>query len=72
VVPARAFRHGRSSLLGNLLADLERLHHSAPLSRFPEPPLITRADNRLEPIRLFQQFSALTHRRRAIDSKPSH
>ena len=33
------FRHGRSSVLGNLLTDLERLHHSAPLSRFPEPPL---------------------------------
>jgi uncharacterized ion transporter superfamily protein YfcC len=39
VVTARSFRHGRSSVLGNLLADLERLHHSAPLSRFPEPPL---------------------------------
>jgi hypothetical protein len=38
------FRRGRFVMvaprfLGNLLADLERLHHSAPLSRFPEPPL---------------------------------
>src|SRR4249919_3730226 len=39
VVPARSFRHGPSSVLGNPLADLERLHHSAPLPRFPEPPL---------------------------------
>src|SRR3954467_10593341 len=39
VVPAWTFRHGRSSVLGNLLADLERLHHSAPPFRFTEPPL---------------------------------
>jgi hypothetical protein len=42
VVPARSFRHGRSSVLSNLLADLERLQHLAPLFRFAEPPLFDR------------------------------
>ena len=39
VVPPWSSHHGRSSVLSNLLADLEQLHHSAPPFRFPEPPL---------------------------------
>src|SRR3954447_23388474 len=40
------FRRGRFVMVAprfsaNLLADLERPNHSAPLSRFPEPPLFT-------------------------------